>query len=174
MTDQTPDPIDVIALAHRTESLTQRGHWVSIGSLESHRKVQLSRSDLDDLRATAIELRRLEAERSDHLWLLSGSRMTLDGIAEGREGPTEAAAQAQRIVDHIGHRLTDEPPHTLVENDELRGWKESAINVLSEWDKVFDALGRPGKLGASKAESARAEVERILAESDRVSRKDER
>lgn len=163
MTDQTPDPIDVIALAHRTESLTQRGHWVSIGSLESHRKVQLSRSDLDDLRATAIELRRLEAERSDHLWLLSGSRMTLDGIAEGREGPTEAAAQAQRIVDHIGHRLTDEPPHTLVENDELRGWKESAINVLSEWDEVFDALGRPGKLGASKAESALTEVERMTA-----------
>lgn len=114
MADQTPDPIDVIALAHRTESLTQRGHWVSIGSLESHRKVQLSRSDLDDLRAAATELRRLEA------------------------------------------------------------WKREALIALAEWDEVFDALGRPGQWGASKAESARAEVERIRAESDRVSRKDER
>lgn len=153
------------------------GHpcWHSVDEMRQADRDATFIADAPTLLAEAVtELRRLEAERSDHLWLLSGSRMTLDGIAEGREGPTEAAAQAQRIVDHIGHRLTDEPPHTLVENDELRGWKESAINVLSEWDKVFDALGRPGKLGASKAESARAEVERILAESDRVSRKDER
>jgi hypothetical protein len=46
--------------------------------------------------------------------------LTLDAIANGREGADHAAAQAQRIVDHLGHRVTDEPPHTLVENDRLR------------------------------------------------------
>jgi hypothetical protein len=57
---------------------------------------------------------------ADLLWLLHGSRLTLDAIANGREGADHAAAQAQRIVDHLGHRVTDEPPHTLVENDRLR------------------------------------------------------
>ena len=66
------------------------------------------------------EITRLEAERRDHLWLLKGSRLTLDAIAVGREGPADAEAQAQRIVDHTGHGVTDEPPHTLVENDRLR------------------------------------------------------
>ena len=66
------------------------------------------------------EIARLEAERRDHLWLLKGSRLTLDAIAVGREGPADAEAQAQRIVDHTGHGVTDEPPHTLVENDRLR------------------------------------------------------
>lgn len=62
----------------------------------------------------------LEVPVADLFWLLRGSRMTLDAIANGVEGPDHAARQAQRIVDHLGHATTDEPPHTLIENDRLR------------------------------------------------------
>lgn len=51
------------------------------------------------------------------------------------------------------------------EIERLRGWKESAMSVMAEWDAVFEALGRPGPLGGSKATSALAEVERLRAES---------
>ncbi|MDA1178796.1 MAG: hypothetical protein O2931_08380 [Planctomycetota bacterium] len=38
---------------------------------------------------------------------------------------------------------------------ELEAWKESAMTVLGEWDEVWEAAGRPGRLGASKAVSLR-------------------
>lgn len=44
------------------------------------------------------------------------------------------------------------------ENMALREWKESAMRELAAWDAVFKALGSPGALGASKAESALAEA----------------
>lgn len=51
---------------------------------------------------------------------LNTARIVLDRIADDEAGPDEAAAMAQRIVDVIGHSITDEPPHLLVELDELR------------------------------------------------------
>jgi hypothetical protein len=74
----------------------------------------------DAIAGLLADKQHLQDERADHLWLLKGSRMTLDAIAVGREGAAHAEAQAQRIVDHIGHAVTDEPPHTLVENERLR------------------------------------------------------
>ena len=56
-----------------------------------------------------------------------------------------------------------EPPTDRPVVEALREWKSSAMQMLAEWDLVFDALGRPGKLGASKAESALTEVERMTA-----------
>jgi hypothetical protein len=44
---------------------------------------------------------------------------------------------------------------------ELRAWKESAMSVLSEWDQVWETLGRPGRLGDSIAAASKKEVERI-------------
>lgn len=35
----------------------------------------------------------------------------------------------------------------------LEDWKESAMSILSDWDMVWEASGKPGKLGSSKAES---------------------
>ena len=49
------------------------------------------------------------------------------------------------------------------EVEPLEEWKESAINVMGEWDKVHEALGRPGKLGESIAAASLAEVERLKA-----------
>ncbi len=44
---------------------------------------------------------------------------------------------------------------------QLRQWKREACDVMSKWEKVWEALGRPGKLGRSKAEGALVEVERL-------------
>lgn len=88
--------------------------------------------------ADLVEAHRDAPPLADLLWLLHGSRMTLDAIATGREGWKEAAAQAQRIVDHLGHAVTDEPPHTLVENDQLR----------ERLQRLLDAIGDPDELSA--------------------------
>ena len=45
----------------------------------------------------------------------------------------------------------------------LEAWKESAIKVLGEWDKVHEALGKPGKLGESMAAASLAEVQKLRA-----------
>lgn len=43
---------------------------------------------------------------------------------------------------------------------QLRKWKAEAAEVLMKWEAVWQALGRPGPLGRSKAENSLAEVER--------------
>jgi hypothetical protein len=43
----------------------------------------------------------------------------------------------------------------------LARWKQEATAVLEGWERVYEALGSPGPLGSSKAESALAEVERL-------------
>lgn len=40
-----------------------------------------------------------------------------------------------------------------VELERLRAWKAEALIVLAEWEKVWEAAGRPGRLGESKATS---------------------
>lgn len=42
------------------------------------------------------------------------------------------------------------------------------MSVLAEWDRVHDALGRPGPLGRSLALNTLAEVERLSAENERL------
>ena len=41
---------------------------------------------------------------------------------------------------------------------ELERWKQEAIVVLGEWDEVHIALGKPGRLGESKALASAARV----------------
>lgn len=43
--------------------------------------------------------------------------------------------------------------------DRLAGWKESAMSVLAEWDRAWEAAGRPGHLGQSRAEATRQWIE---------------
>ncbi|WP_116996338.1 hypothetical protein [Desertimonas flava] len=50
------------------------------------------------------------------------------------------------------------------ELEALRDWKRSALVVLAEWEAVFDAAGRPGPVGRSKAANTNAEVLRLRAE----------
>jgi hypothetical protein len=39
----------------------------------------------------------------------------------------------------------------LDEIDLLRRWKAEAMLIMAEWDEVWEAAGRPGPLGKSKA-----------------------
>lgn len=50
----------------------------------------------------------------------------------------------------------------------LRRWKIEATEVIRQWDKVWGALGRPGRIGTSKSEGVLAEVERVKAEARRT------
>lgn len=45
------------------------------------------------------------------------------------------------------------------ELDRLRAWKREALAVLAEWEKVWEAAGRPGVLGESKATAVRRLLE---------------
>lgn len=58
--------------------------------------------------------------------------------------------------DEINVGLFDEVKKLQQEIRELEAWKESAMQVIGEWEKVWEAAGRPGRLGASKAASVLA------------------
>ena len=45
------------------------------------------------------------------------------------------------------------------ELERLRAWKREAMIVLAEWESVWEAAGRPGALGASKASAVRRVVQ---------------
>lgn len=52
-------------------------------------------------------------------------------------------------------------PHLVRENERLNQWKREALVVLSDWEEVWEAAGRPGRLGSSKAKNVLHEVERL-------------
>lgn len=52
-------------------------------------------------------------------------------------------------------------PHLVKENRRLNRWKREALVVLDEWDSVWKAAGRPGKLGESIALATATEVEHL-------------
>lgn len=68
-------------------------------------------------------------DEADAARLLGPARMVLDRAAEGQATREECARMAQRIVDLIGHPATDEPPHAIVERDQLR----AALAEIREW-----------------------------------------
>lgn len=37
----------------------------------------------------------------------------------------------------------------------LAAWKDSALTVMESWEEVWEAAGKPGKLGCSKARAVR-------------------
>lgn len=53
------------------------------------------------------------------------------------------------------------------EMESLRDWKQSAMDVLGEWEQVWESLGSPGRLGRSKAQNSKAEVESMRADAER-------
>jgi len=91
------------------------------------------------------EVERLR-ETEDATRLLGVARMAL-GRAAVYPTPThsadairkECADVAQRIVDLIGHPVTDEPPHVLVERDELRAEVEQ---LRAEVEQLREGDGR--------------------------------
>ena len=47
------------------------------------------------------------------------------------------------------------------EIERLRRWKHEAMVLDEAWDRVWDALGKPGLLGEMKQTASRREVERL-------------
>ena len=52
---------------------------------------------------------------------------------------------------------------------DLLRWKDEALTVLSQWEKVWQAAGRPGPLGRSMAENTADEIARLKSEFDAIS-----
>ena len=52
----------------------------------------------------------------------------------------------------------------LKEIDYLRRWQTEMIAVVSEWEKVWEAAGRPGPLGGSKAQNLLQQRNEMLQE----------
>lgn len=83
------------------------------------------------------------ADLADVGKLLGPARMVLDACAEDRPGhQAEAADMAQRIVDLIGHSVTDEPPHALVELNLLRQVVAALLDIYSTTGGTREGLRR--------------------------------
>lgn len=70
----------------------------------------------------------------------------------------EIEAEVER---RVADRLAAHPPEPEAR---LLRWKAEAMEVLAEWERVYAALGNPGRLGESKAAAALAEVEDLRRE----------
>ena len=108
---------------------------------------------------TSAEVDRLR-ELADFARLLGPARMVLDRCAiQHPSSDTQAADMAQRIVDLIGHPVTDEPPHAMVERDEA---SDAVIRIGLEVEGHLDCadaqitriVSRLEELGASGARIA--------------------
>ena len=118
--------------------------------------------------ALLAEVERLR-ELADFARLLGPARMILDRCAvalEGMEEGQEAEQMAQRIVGLIGHPVTDEPPHALVELERLRAEKE-------RWEREAERLERLRARSdvpdlCDEVERMREEVERLRESLRRV------
>lgn len=49
------------------------------------------------------------------------------------------------------------------EAERLQQWKAKAIDVIAQWESIWEALGQPGQIGSSKAVESKKEVERLCA-----------
>ena len=90
---------------------------------------------VDDLRETAWFLIGDGDEGGKHYRL---DRHNICGNCSGRWPCVEAMIgdEARRAADEI---------------ERLRAWKAEATEVIGQWEQVWDSLGRPGRLGESKA-----------------------
>lgn len=82
--------------------------------------------------------------------------LTRDDTLHGVEYVTLHEAQLE--IDAANQRSMtafDEVKKLQQQVRDLQAWKESAMTVLGEWEEVWEAVGKPGRLGASKAMSVR-------------------
>lgn len=62
--------------------------------------------------------------------------------------------------------IADRTADLTAENVKLLRWKAEAMTVITEWDRVHEALGKPGRLGESMAAASLAEIERRAADQE--------
>jgi hypothetical protein len=80
------------------------------------------------------------------------------------------ALQQKRIEGRGGVPEVRDLVKALDELDRLRRWKAEAVEVHASWEQTWEAAGRPGRPGSSKAEAVRAEVERLRRQLDAADR----
>lgn len=128
-----------------------------------------ARKRLAESVSAANEVKLTEAERElvrrNHGLSLSETERLVERIIGARLSAREPDNEALgEWVDCPGcRRVHVRPACTPPEVESLRRWKAEATQVLDEWDRVWDALGKPGALGSSRALSSLAAVERLLA-----------
>jgi hypothetical protein len=81
-------------------------------------------------------------------------RLEARGITDMQHRIAELEARVKRL----SGAATDEVLDLRAEVARLTAWKAEATTVFDEWELVWDALGRPGPLGSSKA---RASLDKI-------------
>lgn len=110
-----------------------------------------------------------KAVKERNALLAANAMLTADLGAAGRERDA-AQAEAERLrAERDGCRaevksLNSYHDAAVTEVERLRQWQREAIIVSDQWDKVYEAAGKPGKLGDSMAMATKAEVERLRAD----------
>lgn len=109
---------------------------------------------MSDPAITAEEARRLREAATPGPWhaLDNGEVVTTAGVV----------AEVMFLKDAA---LIAAAPSLAAEVERLSSWKQEAIQVIASWEKIHERLGRPGRLGESKAAATLAEVE---AMADRI------
>jgi hypothetical protein len=89
--------------------------------------------------------------------------MTMDIVEKLRSRYKVICRICQHMDSDMGtvHAVMDE---AAAEIERLRRWKAEAIGVLEGWNTVWEAAGRPGRLGDSQFIAVAAEFERLRAE----------
>ncbi len=77
----------------------------------------------------------------------------LQWVDRGTYGP-DTEAVAERILAAINGDTVPAPtlPEDVGELVRLKSWKAEATEVIAGWERVWDAMGRPGRLGRPKSE----------------------
>lgn len=84
-------------------------------------------------------------------------------------GLTELEQSFQRLDSNDARALlVGDARRTICQLDaaaqDLLRWKDEALTVLGQWEKVWQAAGRPGPLGRSMAENTAAEIARLKSD----------
>lgn len=97
---------------------------------------------------------------SDHVGLLVDRLTSLEQSFQRLDSNDDRAA----VVRDAWRTLIGQD----AELQDLVRWKDEALTVLSAWEKVWQAAGRPGPLGRSMADNTAAEIARLKSEFDAI------
>ncbi len=74
-------------------------------------------------------------------------------LAELGDWSEPVQVRIDRVTPDRQAEMVMQRPPLADELAQLRAWKAEAMEVLGQWERVWEAAGRPGPLGGSKAEA---------------------
>jgi hypothetical protein len=94
-----------------------------------------------------------------------------NGCCRGADNPEAIKHKASCDYVTISELLaSDAAQEAMAERQRLLDWKESAMQVMAEWDLAWEAAGKPGALGSSKAGSTTEWIRKAQAEREELLR----